>query len=104
MALTQCGNHVDSTLSPPTLEGMEALSPLIPPIGVIVAVIHACFIDIDNRLLCFGGQLLDEFLPFGFIAFAVAVGLFFRVKPIFFNAREMVRALMSPSHSAAIST
>jgi hypothetical protein len=51
-----------------------------------------------------GCQLLSKELPFHLIPLEVAVGLFFRVNPIFFNAREIVRSLMSPSQSCAIST
>ncbi len=62
------------------------------------------FIHINNCFIVMCCQLLSEELPFHLIPLEVAVGLFFRVNPIFFSAREIVRSLISPCHSCAIST
>jgi len=48
------------------------------------------------------GYLSNKCLPFGLVPFPVAIGLFFRVNPILCNAREIVRALISPDHNSAI--
>jgi hypothetical protein len=58
---------------------------------IVFSVVHAGFIHINNRFIRAVSQLLYERLPFRLIPFEVAVGLFFRVNPIFFNAREIVR-------------
>jgi hypothetical protein len=84
------------------------LSCFIPAISVVFPIVHARFIHINNRFIRPQSLLLYEALPFRLIPFEVAVGLFFRVNPIFLRAREIVRSalrssaslsLMSPSHS-----
>jgi hypothetical protein len=84
----------------------------VPTIIILVSIIDARFINIDNLSRRNGGSGGYKSLPFDFILLAVAVGLFFRVKPIFLKAREIVReaklsrreSLISPSQSEAIST
>ena len=91
---------------------MKALPLFVPIIIILVSIIPARFIYIDNLSRRNGGPGGYKSLPFDFIPLLVAVGLFFRVKPIFFKAREIVReaklsrreSLISPSQSEAIST
>ena len=92
---------------------MKPLPSFIPAITVVFPIVHARFVHINNPFIRITSQLLYENLPFRLIPFEVAVGLFFRVNPILFNAREIVRSalrsnaslsLISPCHSCAIST
>jgi len=83
---------------------MKPLPLFVPTIIILVSIIHARFINIDNLSPGNGGQFGYKSLPLDFIPLPVAVGLFFRVKPIFLKAREIVRELISPSQSEAIST
>ncbi len=98
-----CRNHVDSSCSASSFECMEAFSARIPPVAILVSVVHACLIDVHP--LCYRNccQLFYEGLSVRFIPFLVAIRLFFRVKPILCKAREIVRALICPSQSSAIS-
>ena len=83
---------------------MKPLPLFVPTIIILVSIIHARFINIDNLSRRNGGPGGYKSLPLDFIGLPVAVGLFFRVKPIFLKAREIVRELISPSQSEAIST
>jgi hypothetical protein len=47
--------------------------------------------------------MLNKLNSFIFIPFPVTISLFFRVKPIFPQARDIVLALISPDQSSAIS-
>jgi len=104
LLLTKGCNHIYSPLSSSGLQGMKPLSSWVPAITVVFPIVHARFVHINNRFIRITSQLLYEPLPFRLIPFEVAVGLFFRVNPIFFRAREIVRSLMSSCHSCAIST
>jgi hypothetical protein len=83
---------------------MKPLPLFVPTIIILVSIIHARFINIDNLSRGNGGPGGYKSLRLDFIPPTVAVGLFFRVKPIFLKAREIVRELISPSQSEAIST
>ena len=78
------------------------MSFLIRAITVVFPIVHARFMHINNHFLHLISQRLYEGLLFRLIRFKVAVGLFFRVNLIFFNAREIVRELISLSHTCAI--
>jgi hypothetical protein len=91
---------------------MKALPMFVPTIIILVSIIDARFINIDNLSRRNGGSGGYKSLPFDFIPLPVAVGLFFEHKPIFLKAREIVReaklsrreSLIFPSQSEAIST
>jgi hypothetical protein len=86
------------------LQCIKPLSSLIRAIPVVFPIVHARFIHINNHFIHLVSQLFYEGLPFRLIRIEVAVSLFFRVNSIFFNAREIVRELISPCHSCAIRT
>ena len=94
---------VDASL---TLAGFEGVDPL-PGRGIAVAIIvpfiHSRRVDIDSIRGAWIADLALEVSAFGFIPLAVAVGLFFRVNPIFCKALDIVRWLMGVGQSAAIS-
>jgi hypothetical protein len=70
---------------------MKPLPLFVPTIIILVSIIHARFINIDNLSRGNGGPGGYKSLPLDFIPRTVAVGLFLRVKPIFFKAREILR-------------
>jgi hypothetical protein len=72
---------------------MKPLTPQIPPVAVIIAMVYPRFIDVNHRLGTPLTYLFPERLAFGFISLPVAVCLFFRVNPIWRNPREMVDSL-----------
>jgi hypothetical protein len=84
------------------LQCLKPLSSLLRAITAVFPIVHARFIHINNHFIHLVSQLLYEGLPFRLIPFKVAVSLFFRVNSILFNAREIVRELISPCHSCAI--
>jgi hypothetical protein len=86
------------------LQCIKPLSSLIRAIPVVFPIVHARFIHINNDFIHLVSQLFYEGLPFRLIPIKVAVSLFFRLNSIFFNAREIVRELISPCHSCAIRT
>ena len=68
-------------------------------IGIVLGVVDARFIEVDSLLWCEFIQSLEKGLSFGFIAFLVGVGLFFRVNPMCLSARPIVSSLIGVSHS-----
>ncbi len=102
-SFTVGGNHVDSSRSPSRFERLKALAPLTPPIPIVIALIHPRFIHVHPLRQWDSCQLSYKHSPFVFIPLEVAISLFFRVQPMRAKARDIVRLLISPCHSCAIS-
>jgi len=96
-------NHIHPSTACPRFQVVEPFTFGAIAITILVTMIHPGFIGIDQIERTYGRQLGHKRGAFQRIAFAIPISLFFRVKPIFCNARLIVRLLISPSHKAASS-
>src|SRR4028118_465670 len=102
LALLKRGDPTHALRAFSTFKRLEALPNFAVAVGVIVSIINACFIHINNLPNCFCLQPLLELLPLEFIPFSIAVGLFLRVRLSFCRASLMFCCVTPSPHNCAI--
>lgn len=86
----QSSDHTDPLPATTGLEREKALPFGAPAPGVVGVILNASLVQVDQTRRGTCAEVAEEALPSGFVPLLIAVGLFLRVKPIFFNPRLIV--------------